>query len=417
MSYDYKLASEMYGTPWSVDLMSYNTLSSVLKDIRSGVVMDLPERKLNSIDFLEIKNDTRIIKDNWDLKSRDSFDGIGIINLNGPITKNGGQSTQGTKQMSNQMLNLCKDSRVKGFIILGDSGGGSTGAISLMRDAIKTVSETKPVYTLIEKGAMLGSAAYAIAASGNGIFAEDGMSIVGSAGTMLKLKAKPHGNVDRDGEKTIVVYASKSIAKNKQFNEAINNDNYELIINELLDPINENFLSEMVSDRPLLKGTNFDDGHTVFSKDAVGTFIDGIASFDELVNMILSDTNTNKGVSNNSNINSNKMTKEEFKAANPSGYAEIFNEAVEYQKEVVAGWAVFASVAPEAVLEGIKSGLPIKDSEKSAFLLESTKAHAVASLLGDNVKPIAVGQTETSETTESAEQEEINGLINGIKLT
>ena len=111
------------------------------------------------------------------------------------------------------------------------------------------------------------------------------------------------------------------------------------------------------------------------------------------------------------------MTKEEFKAANPSGYAEIFNEAVEYQKEVVAGWAVFSNVAPEAVLEGIKSGLPIKDSEKSAFLLESTKAHTVASLLGDNIKSIATGQTETSETTESAEQEEINGLINGIKLT
>lgn len=417
MSYDYKLANEMYGTPWSVDLISFNTLSSILKDIRSGVVMDLPERKLNSIDFLEIKNETRIVKDSWNLKSSDSFDGIGIINLNGPITKNGGQSTQGTKQMSSQMMDLHRDSRVKGFIILGDSGGGSTGAISLMRDAIKTVSETKPVYTLIEKGATLGSAAYAIAASGNGIFAENGMSIVGSAGTMIQLKAKPHGNVDSDGEKTITLYASKSIAKNKAFNEAINNDNYELIINELLDPINENFLSEMVSDRPMLKGTKFDDGHTVFSKDAIGTFIDGIASFDEVVNMILSDTNTNKGVSNNTNINSNTMTKEEFKAANPTGYAEIFSEAVEYQKEVVAGWAVFSKVAPEAVLEGIKSGLPIKDSEKSAFLLESTKAHTVASLLGDNIKPIATGQTETSETDESVEQKEFNGLIKGIKLT
>jgi len=155
----------------------------------------------------------------------------------------------------------------------------------------------------------------------------------------------------------------------------------------------------------------------VFSKDAIGTFIDGIASFDEVVNMILSDTNTNKGVSNNTNINSNTMTKEEFKAANPAGYAEIFNEAVEYQKEVVAGWAVFSKVAPEAVLEGIKSGLPIKESEKSAFLLESTKAHTVASLLGDNIKPIATGQTETSETDESVEQKEFNGLIKGIKLT
>lgn len=398
MSYDYKLANEMYGSPWSVDLMSFNSLSSILKDIRSGVVMSLPEIKLNSISLLEIKNDTRIINNDFQLSNSDSFKGIGLINLNGPITKNGGASTYGTKQMSSQMLNMSKDSRIKGFIILGDSGGGATGAVRLMADTVNKVKETKPVYTLIEKGGTLGSAAYAIAAPSTGIYSEDGMNIVGSAGTMIQLKGKPHGNVDQDGEKTITLYASKSISKNKPFNEAINNDNYELIINELLDPINEDFLSEIVSDRPILKGTNFDEGHTVFSKDAIGTFIDGIASFEEVVSMILSGTGNNS----NSNINSNstKMNKSEIKQNHPAVYSEIVSEGMEAQKEIVASWIPFYEADSKAVIEGIKSGEAIKESQKNAFLVAIASKGRVADLSADNAVAVVVAETQTVDNTD-----------------
>ena len=75
--------------------------------------------------------------------------------------------------------------------------------------------QAKELAELIEKGSKLGSAAYAIAAPSTGIYSEDKMNIVGSAGTMIQLKGKPHGNVDQDGEKTITLYASKSISKNK----------------------------------------------------------------------------------------------------------------------------------------------------------------------------------------------------------
>lgn len=413
MSYDYKLANEMYGSPWSVDLMSFNSLSSILKDIRSGVVMSLPEFKLNSISLLEIKSETRLVRSTWSLDNRDSFDGIGIINLNGPITKNGGASTYGTKQMSSQMLQMSKDSRIKGFMILGDSGGGATGAVRLMADTINEVKKTKPVYTLIEKGGTLCSAAYAIAAPSTGIYSEDGMNIVGSAGTMIQLKGKPHGNVDQDGEKTITLYASKSIAKNKPFNEAINNDNYELIINELLDPINDNFLSEIISDRPVLKGTNFDDGHTVFSKDAIGTFIDGIASFDEVVSMILSDSKKGVNTNKNNNSNSNKMNKEEIKQQHPAVYSEILQEGVSQEQERRAGWNAFKEIDPKAVEEGIASGLPIKQSEVNSFIVKATSVKKVNDLKSDNAPGFATKETTTEGNSElSADQKELEQAFN-----
>jgi ClpP class serine protease len=409
---NFPLAKEIYGQPWSVDAVSFMQLTSILKNFQNGVVLDAPEVKLNSIGILELNSDTRLVKYDWQLDNEDSFDGIGVVNLNGPITKNGGTSSNGTKQLSNTMLKLSQDSRIKGFVILTDSGGGATGAVQLMQDAINQVKQTKPVYALVEKGGMAGSAAYGIISSATGIYSEDGMNIVGSAGTMIQFSGAPNGTVNSDGEKQITLYATKSTAKNKGFEEAIENDNYKILVNELLDPINESFLSGILANRPQLQGSNFDNGHTVFSKDAVGTFIDGIASFEEVVSMILSDTVNNS----NSNINSNstKMNKSEIKQNHPAVYSEIVSEGMEAQKEIVASWIPFYEADSKAVIEGIKSGEPIKESQKNAFLVAIASKGKVDDLKSDNAKAVVVAETQTVDNTdkESADDKEAEAAFN-----
>lgn len=409
---NFPLAKEIYGQPWSVDAVSFMQLTSILKNFQNGVVLDAPEVKLNSIGILDLNSDTRLVKYDWQLDNEDSFDGIGVVNLNGPITKNGGTSSNGTKQLSNTMLKLSQDSRIKGFVILTDSGGGATGAVQLMQDAINQVKQTKPVYALVEKGGMAGSAAYGIISSATGIYSEDGMNIVGSAGTMIQFSGAPNGTVNSDGEKQITLYATKSTAKNKGFEEAIENDNYKILVNELLDPINESFLSGILANRPQLQGSNFDNGHTVFSKDAVGTFIDGIASFEEVVSMILSDTVNNS----NSNINSNstKMNKSEIKQNHPAVYSEIVSEGMEAQKEIVASWIPFYEADSKAVIEGIKSGEPIKESQKNAFLVAIASKGKVDDLKSDNAKAVVVGETQTVDEAdkESADDKEAEAAFN-----
>jgi hypothetical protein len=253
---------------------------------------------------------------------------------------------------------------------------------------------------------MAGSAAYGIISSATGIYSEDEMNIVGSVGTMIQFSGAPNGTVDSDGNKQITLYATKSTAKNKGFEEAIENDNYQILINDLLDPINESFISSVLQGRPQLKSTNFDNGHTVFSKDAVGTFIDGIASFDEVVSMILSDSK--KGSNSNSNINSNlkKMNKTEIKQNHSAVYSEIVNEGIEIQKEIVAGWIPFYEADSKAVIEGIKSGEAIKESQKNSFLVAIANKGRVADLAADNAAPVVTEQTTTVvEGTEESESE------------
>lgn len=395
---NFPLAKEIYGQPWSVDAVSFMHLTSILKNFQNGVVLDVPDVKLNSIGIMDLQSETRVISYDWQLNNSDSFDGIGIVNLNGPITKNGGASSYGTKQLSNSMLKLSQDNRIKGFIILTDSGGGATGAVQLMQDAINKVKQTKPVYALVEKGGMAGSAAYGIVSAATGVYSEDGMNIVGSVGTMIQFSGTPNGTVDQDGEKHITLYATKSTAKNKGFEEAIENDNYEILVSELLDPINDNFISGVLANRPQLQASNFDNGHTVFSKDAIGTFIDGIASFEEVVSMILSGTGNNS----NSNINSNstKMNKSEIKQNHPAVYSEIVSEGMAAQKEIVASWIPFYEADSKAVIEGIKSGEAIKESQKNAFLVAIASKGRVADLSADNAVAVVVAETKTVDNTD-----------------
>lgn len=397
---NFPLAKEIYGTPWCVDSVSVLHLSSILKNIQNGLILEAPDKKLNSVSLYQVKGETRLLNDTYDLNNKDSFEGIGIINLNGPITKNGGMSSNGTVEMSNMMLQMAKDNRVKGFLINTDSGGGSSAAVQVMVDAINQVKATKPVFALIDKGGMAGSAAYGIISACTAIYSQDGMNIVGSVGTMIQFSGKPHGNVDQDGEKTVVLYATKSTAKNKAFEEAINNDNYEMLVNELLDPINENFINTVGLNRPQLQGTKFDDGHTVFSKDAVGTFIDGIASFDEVVNMILSPSS---GVVNekkpNINSNSNKMTKQEFKQEHPNVYAEILNEGMAKEKDRVESWMAYSQADPEAVKAGIESGAEITNGQAHKFQAKLASMSMLNDLKADSAVDLATAETPTVALT------------------
>jgi ClpP class serine protease len=392
---NFPLAKEIYGNPWSVDAVSFLQLTSILKNIQNGVALESMDSKLNSI---AVYSETRLIEHSDYLKNSDSFDGIGVVNLNGPITKNGGASSYGTKYLAQSMLQMSKDSRIKGFVIKTDSGGGATGAVSLMQEAISKVKETKPVYALVEKGGMAGSAAYGIISGATKIFSEDEMNVVGSVGTMIQFSGKPNGTVDTDGEKHITLYATKSTAKNKGFEEAIENDNYQIIVNELLDPINENFISSVLKNRPSLEGSSFDNGHTVFSKDAVGTFIDGIASFDEVVNMILNNneiqTSTNKS---NINSKSNKMNREEIKSQFPTVYSEIVSEGVAKEKERVASWMVYSQADPEAVKKGIESGAEITASQSHAFLVKIASNGRLQDLKSDNAPAISTPESSTNE--------------------
>lgn len=407
MSVNVALAREIYGmNPWCVDQATLPALMSILQNLRNGVSLELPEQKYNSISFLDIKsNETRLVKSKWDLRNGDQFYGVGIIALDGVITVSGGASSYGVDYLSEQMQLMAKDDRVKSFIVLGNSGGGSSMAVEIMTETIEEVDKTKPVYGLVKKGGMSASACYGIMTACRKIYAESEMSLVGSAGTMMQFEGREANNGDEDmfKYKHIRIYAPESTHKNKGFEEAIQNDNFDYLIDNMLKPFNQRFLSLIEGFRPQLKNTDFRNGRTVFAKDAIGTYIDGIKSFSEVLEIAAkegdplwqSEENQKSGFNNeNSNINQNeKMTKTELKNAHPDVYNSIVQEGVAQERDRVGAWMAHVGTDSTKVVEGISSGNGITQTEREGFFVKQNAQNAAKNIVSESSEEITPKQS------------------------
>jgi ClpP class serine protease len=417
---NFGLAREIYGlNPWFVDQQTLPGLLSLVNSFQSGATIEIPEIKYNSLEIIPL-NATKIVDrpfgNRWSpgqLDSKEDFVGIGIINLDGPITIGGGQSSTGMREVAATMKKMALDSRMVSFIILTDSGGGSSGAVKIMSDAINIVKQTKPVIGLIKQGGVAASAAYGILSAANAIYAEDGMSVVGSAGTMVQFEGRAANSTNADGVKSIRIYAPESKMKNKGFEEALNNDNYQVIIDEMLTPINDNFLNLILSNRPSLEGFNFRDGHTTFAKNAIGTFIDGIKSFEETIQEAVNIASVSNPQINNStnqiNINSKEevMTVKELKQNHPETYNAIFAAGGAEQKDLAGAWMAHLMTDPAAVKAGIESGVPISATQREEFLVKGASLSHLKALQTDSsgAAPVAPAIIEDAKTADEKELE------------
>lgn len=409
---NFALKREIYGgNAWCIDALSYGSLSQILKDNRNGVALELPETKYNSVSLINstTKVVTRPFGNEWypgELDNNDDFDAIGLINLDGAITLSGGMSSVGMEQLSSLMSRMAKDKRIKSFLIVTNSGGGSSMAVQVMADTIKEIDKVKPVYSLIKKGGMAASAAYGIISATRKIYSESEMNIVGSLGTMIEFSGYAANTKLPDGEKIVRVYATKSVNKNKAIEEALNNDNYDLIINEMLDPINENFLNSIIANRPQLKNTTWDDGGHHFSKDVIGTFIDGIASFDEVVGMLEKESKVLVNNVNKVKFKPNsKMTREEIRSQFPSVHAEIVQEGITAERERVKSWMVYQKADAEAVANGIASGEAITPSQREELMVKLSSSNMLEALKKDNPKDVTTTESTTTAPVEEKPEE------------
>ena len=403
---NFQLAKEIYGlTPFCVDSFTLPAMLSVLSDVKNGIKFDtLKDIKNDSFDIV-FNSEDRLVRRNYELENQDEFNGVGIVKINGPILMGGGASTLGMLDVSKNVLSMAKDNRVKGFIFDMDSGGGSTAAVEIMVDTINEVKAMdKPVYVLISKGGTLASAAYGIASAANGIYYQSDMSMVGSLGTMLQTEGRA-ANSEKDGVKYIRLYATKSVLKNKPLEEALNNDNYTLLINELLDPMNERMIATLQANRPKLTSNQL-NGNAIFAKDDTGIYLDGKSTMEDLFQKILTNTNIT-----NLNFNSKTMTRQELKQAHPELFSEVLGMGVNQESERVQSWLAHSETDSKAVMEGIESGLEISSSQREKLLVKSSKIKTVEQLEKESNIDLQTGES-TLDAGLSDEQKELNSAFN-----
>lgn len=209
-----------------------------------------------------------------------SNDRVGIIEMKAPVVKYDTWCESGTESISKLINEMAADSSVKAIIIDIDSPGGEAGAVPILLQSILKAKEKKPVIAYSGNG-LTASAAYWIAAACTEIYATFDTDMIGSIGTYLTI-ADVKAYYESQGLKLHEIYASKSKDKNGVFRQALEG-NYEPIIKEYIDPVNNQFIADVKSGRPNVKEEVF-SGKVYFAKDALSLgLIDGILSFEEVV--------------------------------------------------------------------------------------------------------------------------------------
>jgi ClpP class serine protease len=384
---NYALANEIYGRePWAI--ASY-AIQPLLDSFRAGRYDK--NAKFNNLSLISALSGEVVAEGGSSDVKKGKM--ISETNINGVITKTGGESSYGMKQLSAKLLNAESDPNVIGHLFVFDTPGGSVAGMNYMAGTVGQLK--KPKVGLVERDGIAGSAGYGILAAMDYIIAESGDSEVGSIGIINGVVGHANGSTDGDGAKHFIVYATKSVDKNKAEEMAINEDDTTLL-QANADKANEKFHAFVKSKRANIREDQL-TGKMYPASEVLGTMVDAIGSKMDAITKIVSLSNENKNSTNNKN-NKTAMTASEFKAQHPEAYAEIFGAGQKAgataESERTKVWLTHIGTDPKAVVEGIKGGGEISASQREEFLVKASSAVKLTALATDSAAPTATPESD-----------------------
>ena len=330
----------------------------------------------------------------WENKLKADDRIINVLNIGGPITRDGGACSYGSRDHRDWLMHAADMKQTIGHVIKINSGGGSAMAKYDYEQAIDYIhSKGQKVIAFIDGTA--ASAAYAVACMCDEIYVMNLGNQVGCIGTMCAFYIQRHGDVNPNSlERYVEVYAKGSPYKNRETRDAAEG-NYESLI-KMLDKSADDFKELVrkhrasVTEEQLL-------GDTYQAYEVVGSLVDGQKTFEECIDRILeisgyaivngvlkytgipANESSKQVIDNN---NTNKKTEDmsleypRIMAATKAHALEAVNEAVYLHKDLAEELE-----AHLAATEDTAAALTAKTSEVVALtekINAMEKAHAEA---------------------------------------
>lgn len=207
---------------------------------------------------------------------------INVVNLEGTMFRDDGDCGMvGTRTIASLLLKADAQEEVMGHILYVDSGGGAANGVPDLAEAIQACQ--KPVVAFVD-GYMCSAAMY-VGSYCNYIIANREDNKVGCIGTMIQLEDWPKQAKNSDGFMHLRIYADGAEEKNDEYEKALEGD-FSLIKERILNPHNERFKADIRKNRPSVREDQL-KGRTYEAKEAVGTLIDAIGSFDSAVAKVM----------------------------------------------------------------------------------------------------------------------------------
>jgi protease-4 len=316
---NYTFVKDLIGSPWQIEVSTLNNVYPIFRGLFSGLQIDPGTEPLNQKPYAVKASDRSVIRqysegpeENPDDVEEVPNDGpnekvINVIPIRSILTKHDQYcGPVGTRTLSKRLLNADADNNVIGHILIIESGGGQSAAAPEMTEAMEKC--TKPIVAWID--GISASAAYHISCYAKEIIASRELDSVGCIGTMMLFSGRKAKSEENSlGEVSVTIYADQASEKNEDYEKAINEFDFKLIKEGILNPINEKFITNVKTQRPQVLPEQL-KGKTYFAKDVIGSLVDSIGSFETAVDRVLELANyKNEPDTGNSN-QSIKQTKQ-----------------------------------------------------------------------------------------------------------
>lgn len=192
---------------------------------------------------------TYLYGDNKEENGDDDIEnGIAIVSIKGMImdASYSWYSSTSPRQLIEVLRALGDDPRVLGIMLNVDSGGGAVTGVLEASDLIRNYYRIygKRVQASVERA---GSAAYWLISGADKILLTNATASAGSIGTMTTFTNATKA-LESFGIVSTNIYATLSTLKNKDYEDALKGQ-YDGIINDMLDPINTEFIRSVSKGR------------------------------------------------------------------------------------------------------------------------------------------------------------------------
>jgi len=203
---------------------------------------------------------------------------VAVIGVKGVLMKEDMYcGPSGTATLGKIIQQADNNPNISSIVLHIDSPGGTVDGTEALANIIRNTN--KPVVAFVD--GMMASAAFWIGSAANEIIASTDTDIIGSVGVIMSFADwQPHW--EKKGVKFHSIAASTSPEKNKTFVE-LKEGNYDAYIKEVLDPLDEKFMSTIKTRFPACEEKHL-TGKVFFARDVMGVFANSIGTLADSVN-------------------------------------------------------------------------------------------------------------------------------------
>ncbi|MBR6275930.1 MAG: hypothetical protein IKR31_03225 [Prevotella sp.] len=294
---------------------------------------------------------------------------INVLHLEGPLTREGGACTYGSRKLRDIMMAAADEEACLGHLLLINGPGGVSNTIPDFLQATDYArSKGQPIVGRID--GLCASAHIWVSAMCDEVYYNNPSDQIGSVGIYWANILNKDGDIDPEtGGKWHIVYDPASFDKNRFARDLAENDDDTLIKEELIAD-GEAFRNFIKARRPNVKDEHL-HGKMFDVKDVEGILVDGQATIQEAMNRIVELKGKRDAAQREGNTLSTQINNVNMEEKFPALFA-----ALQVEEMQMSEGGAFMN---EGLLQTLNSNIEAMQKEKAdaQALVKSLKAEKV----------------------------------------